>query len=345
MALIPIDGAPPGAGGQVLRTALALSAATGQGFSMTRIREKALRPGLHPHHVAAVRAAALVCSARVHGAFDGSPDLRFEPGPPAGGEFHFEIGGAGAATLVLQLVVPALAAAAPASRVEAAGGTHVPASPTFEYLSRHWAAVMARLGLDVTATLERAGYAPRGDGLIVATVAPWRRPASLALEERGALVVVRGVSTSGRLKGDVARRQRDAAQALFWERRRLEAEWEVAEVDAGGPGASLLVEAVFEGGRAAFGYLAEGGVASERLGERAARRLLRFLEDEEGAVDPHLADQLAVPMALAGGGGRVTTPEVTRHLETVAGVLGRFGFSARAWGRRGGPGGLEVGRC
>jgi RNA 3'-terminal phosphate cyclase len=51
-----------------------------------------------------------------------------------------------------------------------------------------------------------------------------------------------------------------------------------------------------------------------------------------------------VPVAIAGGGGRLTTSEVTSHLETTAAVLRQFGVPAEPWGRRGGPGGLEVGR-
>jgi RNA 3'-terminal phosphate cyclase len=80
------------------------------------------------------------------------------------------------------------------------------------------------------------------------------------------------------------------------------------------------------------------------MGDRAARRFLRFLE-AEGAVDGPLADQLALPLAAARGGGLVTTDEVTRHLETAAATLCLFGIPSRTWGRRGGPGGLEVDRC
>jgi len=115
------------------------------------------------------------------------------------------------------------------------------------------------------------------------------------------------------------------------------------DVPASSPGSFLLLEVVFEESRAAFGFLGQRGLRAEIIGDRAARTLIKFLEGE-GAVDPHLADQLAVPLALAGGGGRVTTTEVTRHLETVAGVVSRFGIPARTWGRRGGPGGLEVER-
>ena len=103
-----------------------------------------------------------------------------------------------------------------------------------------------------------------------------------------------------------------------------------------------MLEAVFEKSRAAFSFLGQRGLRAEVLGERAARAALRFLEGE-GAVDPHLADQLALPLALARG-GRVTTIEVTRHLETVAQVLRLFGVSAEVRGRQGAPGALEVGR-
>lgn len=342
--LIPIDGAVGEGGGQILRTALALAAATGQGFEMTRVRAARPRPGLRPQHVASVRAAAMACSARVGGVFDGSPDLRFEPGPVAAGAFRFEIGTAGAAALLLQTVIPPLATAGAPSRIEATGGTHVPASPGFDYLARHWAGVVEGLGLRMDVALVRAGFHPRGGGEIRADVSPWSRPASLVLEDRGALVSLRGVSGAARLKGDVAKRQRDAAQALLWERRRLEASWEVHDpLPAASPGSFLLLEALFEKSRAAFGALGERGVRVELVGERTARRLLKFL-DAEGAVDAHLADQLAVPLALARGGGRITTSEVTRHLQTVAEVLGLFGVRARSFGLRGAPGGLEVER-
>jgi RNA 3'-terminal phosphate cyclase (ATP) len=342
MPLLAIDGGQGEGGGQILRTALALSMATGQGFEITRIRTQRPRPGLRPQHLAAVRAAALACGARVGGAFDGSPDLRFEPGPLAGGDFRFEIETAGAATLVLQTVLTPLARAEQGSRIAVTGGTHVPASPSFDYLARHWAAVVGRMGFRLGFQLEKAGFYPPGGGEVRAEVQPGPlAPGPLVIEERGALVAIRGVSGAGRVKGEVAKRQKEAAAARLWERRRLESSWEVLEVKAESPGSFLLLEAEFEQGRAAFGFVGQRGLRPEILGDRAARQLLRFLE-AEGAVDPHLADQLALPMVLTGG-GRVTTSEVTSHLQTVAAVLGHFGIPAQTWGRVGGPGGLEVG--
>jgi RNA 3'-terminal phosphate cyclase (ATP) len=340
---LQIDGSRGEGGGQILRTALALSTVTGQPFEITHIRARRTVPGLRPQHLAAVRAAALVSGGRVAGAFDGSPDLRFEPGALRPGEFRFEIATAGALTLVLQTVLAPLARAAEAaSRVSVTGGTHVPASPSYHYLVQHWARVVERLGLRLTARLERAGFYPRGGGAATVEVQPWSGATEpLVMEERGALLAVRGTAGMGRLKTDAAELLRRSAQTRLWEARRIEATWEVQNVPAASPGSFLLLEAEFEHGRAAFGFLGQKGVRPDLVGDRAARTLLKFLEGE-GAVDPHLADQLAVPLALGGRGGRVTTTEVSLHLETVADVLSQFGVPARTWGRRGGPGGLEV---
>jgi len=328
--VIHLDGAQGEGGGQIIRAALSLSAATGQAFHITRIRAGRVRPGLQPQHLAAVRAVAMLCGADVGGAFDGSPDVRFEPGPVRAGEFRFEIATAGALTLLLQTVIPPLATVAEASRVEVTGGTHVPRSPAFQYLARHWAPVVAGLGLRVRLDLVRAGFYPPGGGEARAEVQPWTRPARLLLERRGELVAIQGVAGAARLPG-VAERLGAAARERLWEARRLESTWEIVEMPAPSKGCFVLIEAVFE------------EVRAEVLGDRVARQVLKFLDADEGAVDPHLADQLVVPLALSGGGGRVTTTEVTNHLETVADVVSRFGIPARTWGRRGGAGGVEVG--
>jgi RNA 3'-terminal phosphate cyclase (ATP) len=343
VSLIEIDGSSGEGGGQILRTALSLACATGQGFEATRIRAGRARAGLRPQHLAAVRASAMLCSARVAGAVEGSLELRFEPGAPEAGQYRFEIGTAGAATLVLQTVLPPLALAASRSRVEVVGGTHVPASPSFHFLSSHWSALVARLGLSVGFGLVRAGFYPPGGGEVWGQVSPWGRgTARLEMEARGPLVAMRGVSGASdkKLRLDVARRQRDAAAERLWDERRIEAAWDVIEVPSASPGSFLLLEAEYATGRLALGLLGEKGLRSELLGDRAARRFLKLME-QEGAVDAHAADQLALPMALAGG-GRVTTTEVTKHLETVVKVLGLFGFRASVSGRTGSPGALEV---
>lgn len=342
--LIPLDGGAGEGGGQILRAALSLSAATGQGFEIRGVRARRARPGLRPQHVAAARAAALACDARASGVYEGSPVVRFEPGRPRAGEFRFEIETAGAATLVLQTLLPPLALAEAPSRVEVAGGTHVPASPSAAYLERHWAPCVGALGLKAALRVADAGFHPKGGGELRAAVSPWARPqAGLDWTRRGELLGATIVSGAARLRGDVAERQAQAARARLWEALRLDAEVVVETPRAPGPGSYLMLTAAFERGRAGFGVLGQRGVRSEVLGDRAARRLLKFL-DGDAAVDPWLADQLAVPLALSGAGGRLATSEVTRHLESVAAVLRAFGVDAATWGATGDAGGLEVGR-
>ena len=309
--LIPIDGAQGEGGGQVLRTALALSAVTGQGFEITKIRERARVPACGPAPCGRARGLADLPGEGGR-RYDGSPDMRFEPGAMTSGRFRLEIATAGAAPLVMQTVVAPLATTSESEfTVEVTGGTHVPSSPSYHYLARHWAAVVARLGLRAQFELVRAGFYPPGGDEIRAEVSPWPRPASLSLEHRGALVEIIGTSGAGKVKTDVVQRQAEAARARLWEARRLESRWDVVEMPSASPGSFLLLEAVFEDSRAAFGFLGERGLRAEILGDRAARTLLAFL-DTDAATDPHLADQLAVPLAIAKGGGRVSTNVVPR---------------------------------
>lgn len=342
-ALIAIDGSQ--LGGSALRAALTLAAVRGQGFELQKIRAEELRPGLRPADTAVVRAVGLCCQARVSGAFDGSPDVRFEPGAPAAGDYHFELPGAASAALVLQAVLPVLAVTGEHSRMGVVGGTHVPDAPSFEYLARHWLPTVARLGLCAACRLERIGFRPAGEGELYATSDAWTRPRSLDLTQRGALVALRGVSVSTRVRDDVARRQREACVRWLWEARRLEIEWQEVEAKSSRPGSYLYVEALCEQGRAAFTHLGQRGLDPETLGERVARRLLAFLESDEAAVDAHLAEQLVVPLALAGGGGRVTTPELGPGLAPLGAVLAAFGYVLRVEGRVGGPGLIEVAAC
>jgi RNA 3'-terminal phosphate cyclase (ATP) len=137
--LLVIDGAYGEGGGQILRTALALAALTGQAVQFVRIRAGRRRPGLAAQHLTAVRAAAALCSASLNGDRLGSQDLIFRPQRPVRpGHYSFDVaaaregGSAGAAALVLQTVMVPLALCAGPSEVVVHGGTHLPQSPPFD---------------------------------------------------------------------------------------------------------------------------------------------------------------------------------------------------------------------
>jgi RNA 3'-terminal phosphate cyclase (ATP) len=342
--LIPIEGLEGKSSGQELRAALALSATSGQGFQMVGHAGASRGTGLRVPHLAAVRAAAMACSARLSGAFEGSLELRFEPGVPTAGAFEFSLDGSTSVMLVLQAVLSILAAGSGESQVVARGPTHFSGSPTYHFVERHWLPLIGELGLRASLSLTRAGFPPRVDGEVAAHVSGPRGGEALVCDVRGDLLEVRGLSAAApRQQGDAARRARDAARNLLWERRRLEVAWETPSLPAGSPGSLAQMELVFERGRAAFSALGERRVRPEVAGERLARRCLRFL-DGDAALDGHVADQLIVPMATSGQGGRLAVEVLTPQLLSVARVATAFGFEVKVVGRPGGPGHVEVGR-
>ena len=65
--ILTLDGSHGEGGGQILRTALSLSAITTRPFRALNIRAGRRNPGLLPQHVSAVRAAAAICGASISG--------------------------------------------------------------------------------------------------------------------------------------------------------------------------------------------------------------------------------------------------------------------------------------
>src|SRR5262245_14732511 len=122
--MLCIDGSFGEGGGQILRTALSLSLATGTPFRIQNIRAGRKNAGLLRQHLTAGQAAAEVGSARVEGADLGSTELAFVPGSVRPGEYRFAVGTAGSATLVFQTILPALLRADAPTRVVIEGGTH-----------------------------------------------------------------------------------------------------------------------------------------------------------------------------------------------------------------------------
>src|SRR4051812_32951839 len=159
-----IDGSQGEGGGQILRSSLALAAITGTPVRLEKIRAGRAKPGLQKQHLAAVRAAARICNGRLEGDELQSRELTFHPQEPCAGEYHFAVGSAGSASLVLQTVLPPLLLAAGASKVVVEGGTHNPMAPPFEFLRDTFLPTLSRIGATVTLTLDRHGFYPAGGG-------------------------------------------------------------------------------------------------------------------------------------------------------------------------------------
>ncbi len=318
--MITIDGSFGEGGGQILRTSLALSLVTGKPFCIENIRAKRDKPGLLRQHLTAVNAAIEVSQARVDGNALGSQRLTFTPGAVKAGSYRWAIGTAGSATLVLQTVLPCLLTAATATELVLEGGTHNPYAPPFDFLTGAFLPIVNRMGPKVTARLERPGFYPAGGGRFTVSIEPAQKLARVDLMERGDILRHEGVGVVSQLPRRIAEAELAVLQArLSWGAECFRVE-EVARPR--GPGNILICTVESQHITEVFTGFGERSVPSERVALATLEEVREYLSAGV-PVGRHLADQLLVPMALAGGGQFRTLPP-TRHTLTNIEVLKKF---------------------
>ena len=324
--LITLDGSQGEGGGQILRTALTLSLLTGRAFRIVKIRANRDKPGLRPQHLSAVLSAAELGGAEVNGGTVGSRDLTFRPAPYTPRDLRIEIGTAGSTALVLQtLHLPLALRGVGPVRVLLSGGTFNTSAPSYPFLATTWRAHLAALGAPIALAMPRAGFYPRGGGELDA----WIEPAQLrpiTLNDRGSLVRIQGVTGVANLDRDIALRMRQGVLEQLTPRG-LSAEIVPTDWPVAGPSkaAAIVLTAEFTSGPpATFVGLGELGKPAETVGREAVSELLAHLDVPEAAVDPHSADQILIPLALADGRSEYTVSAVTEHLRTNAATIRAF---------------------
>jgi RNA 3'-terminal phosphate cyclase (ATP) len=304
--MIELDGSYGEGGGQIVRTAVALSAVTEAHVKITNIRKGRLKPGLSYQHVKAIEALALITNAETSGVAVGSSDIIFKPHEIRGGSYSIDIGTAGSITLLMQCLLPAMVHAKDDVAIDVRGGTDVKWSPTIDYLRHVALPAFSRFGLQSSLDCSRRGYYPKGGGVATLEVHPGRLKHAHIEPEKTKQVC--GISHCSNLPEHVAKRQAEAAsEALKDVGFDSTIDLEVLKAPSTGSGISLW--AGLKGGSA----LGERGLRAEVVGRNAAEELVREL-DSDASVDVHLADQLIPYIALAGGS--FSARELSNHART-----------------------------
>lgn len=320
--MLEIDGSFGEGGGQVLRTSLTLSLITGQPLEIYNIRARREKPGLQPQHVKCVEAATLISKGQVRGDKVGSRHLFFEPGEVTPGEYQIDIGTAGSTSLVLHTIYLPLALTKRESYLVLTGGTHVPWSPCFHYLSLHWLKYLQRIGFDVKLKLDHAGFYPQGGGKIRAEIFPVQTLKTLTLSDRGSAMTISGLSAVANLDFSIAERQRNQALKRL-EPMGYQPKISIEKMPARFKNTLMLLQSEFDNGSGCFTALGAIGKRAEKVADEAVDDLLEYL-NSHGCVDKYLTDQLILPLSMVNGESKFSTSKITNHLVTNAEVVKKF---------------------
>ncbi len=299
-------------GGQILRTSLTLSAITGQPFRLRDIRASRSKPGLARQHLTCVRAMAEISNGSVSGDEIGSTEIVFHPGKVSGGNYHFAIGTAGSTTLLAQTLLPALWQAENSSTLTLTGGTHNPMAPPLDFLTRTFFPVLTTMGISIETELRRYGFIPAGGGEIFFRFCGNQKLQPISILERGDLIGQQIHCISAHLDGSIADRETAAlCKLLDWHKNTILANH---TQDADCQGNTLSAEIAYKNITERVTTFGERGKSSERVAAEVAKNIQNYLSSG-AVVGRHLADQLLIPMALAGN-SQFQTSATTNHIKT-----------------------------
>ena len=328
--MIEIDGSHGEGGGQIIRTALALSTITGKPFRAVKIRAGREKPGLKAQHVACVNALKKICGAKTGPVFEGSEVLEYIPGKIKSGKFEIDIGTAGSITLLLQAVLWPCFFAPKKITLRIIGGTCGKWQAPVEYFQNVLLPHLQRLAEKIDLKILKRGYYPKGGGIVELSINPKKSESMVKVNliKKGDLVQIKGVSYASKdlEKAEVAERQAKAARGFLG---KYEVPISISKEygETANTGSGIVLWGVFAGEdhlnpvRLGADALGERGRPSEEVGEEAAKNLTEEL-DSGGAVDRHLADQLIPLLGLAGG--QMKASAVTKHAESNIYAVEKF---------------------
>ncbi len=344
--MIILDGSAGEGGGQIVRTALALSSLTGQPFRVKNIRAGRPDAGLKAQHVHCVKALQQLCNSKADGAEIGSSELLYVPGTIAAKNITIDIGTAGSITLLLQAVLLPCMFAQKTHTLTLIGGTDTEWSMPIDYFT-HVLVPQLRRTCGIEVKVLKRGYYPKGGGNVQITIKPEikrnefetfeafqaaLKHKAFNLSEQGELVSIKGTSHASKdlAKAEVAERQAGAAkQALARFKAPIDISIEYSDTSSTGSGITLW--AIFSKNddidaenpvRIGADSLGAPGKPSEKVGQEAADKLIKEIESK-APVDSHLADNL-IPLIALCRPSSIKISHITSHARTNMMVVEAF---------------------
>ena len=299
---VDLDGSSGEGGGQIVRTACALSALTGVSCRISHVRARRSRPGLRAQHCTALKGLARLCDAKTSRLKVGATEVTFSPGKLRPVDLELDTGTAGSIGLVLQSLVLAGIGLSGPWKLLLRGGTDVPSAPSCDYIKNIKLVLLARMGYRVDLRIVRRGYFPKGGGIVLVEIEP---PQGELLEALHLPVAtdttgVHGVShaSSGMSAGKVAEKQRRQATKGLTDFLHIPAKVSLEYWPADSAGSGLLVWATTDDSVVGAFSLGTSKQPPEHVADRAVEMLLRTYHTR-AAIDPWMGDQILPYIALS----------------------------------------------
>ena len=347
--MIEIDGNFGEGGGQIVRTALSLSALTGHPFKIYDIRKGREDPGLKNQHLHGIKALKEICNAKTDGAELGSENLTFIPSKLISKNLNIDIGTAGSITLLLQSILLPLAFADKKLKIAISGGTDTKWSPSFDYLNNVVLPHFKKFA-DTEIIMLNRGYYPKGHGKVELRINPklhinnygnfesfaenLRKDIKpITLLEQGSLLAIKGISHASKelQNAKVSERQAQSASSFLKSEFKCPIDIKSEYVDTESIGSGVTLWAIFTKTNE-IDYNNPIIIGADSLGERGkksedvGRETALDLENEikSGcAVDKHMADMIFPLMALLKSSS-IKTSNITNHCKSNIYTIEKF---------------------
>jgi RNA 3'-terminal phosphate cyclase (ATP) len=308
MEPIKIDGGFGEGGGQIIRSAITLSAVIGKPVHIENIRKNRKVPGLRPQHMLGIKILSKICQARVEGLYVNSTSLKFFPSKGLNLDLQENIRTAGSIPLILQVLIPAVSLMKNSLKLSIIGGTDVPWSPTSDYTKYVLNEAFSRIGIDFTYDIKRRGYYPKGGGIVETQIQPSRNLNPLSLIERR-VMSAKLLCVYSHIPKEIVEKEVHNAKTIL-DKSGFDFDISIEEQNALDKGGSILI----------FSHDTDSIIGSDGIYQKSLNGLgellaKKFVESNLG-VDLWLSDMLVVPLSLIKETSVYRVKQITKHLET-----------------------------